>query len=390
MTASAGKPLRICQICTIDFTLYHFLLPLMRAQRDAGHDVEAACADGPFADKVRAEGFRVHAVPLARSHSPVRNARAAIALYRMLRAQKYDMVHTHTPAASFVGRLSARAARVPRIVYTAHGFFFHEHMPRVKRSLYVTLEWLGGRATDTLFTQAEEDAETARRLSLCRTGDIMAIGNGSDPDIFYPGADGRHQVRESLGTDGNRTVILVAGRLVAEKGYPELIAAMRDIDAELWVVGDRLDSDHAKSIDDSLREATTDPVLSQRVRFLGYRSDMPDLMRAADIFTLPSHREGMPRSIIEAMLSGLPVVATDIRGSREEVVDGETGLLVPVRDSVRLAEALSALVEDGERRSRMGSAGRLRAVKNFDEDLLVARQLFHLGLTRPAPGDRPS
>jgi len=98
----------------------------------------------------------------------------------------------------------------------------------------------------------------------------------------------------------------------------------------------------------------------------------------------------MPRSIIEAMLSGLPVVATDIRGSREEVTDGETGLLVPVRDSVRLAEALSALVEDGERRSRMGSAGRLRAVKNFDEDLLVARQLFHLGLTRPAPGDRPS
>lgn len=390
MTAPVQKAMRICQICTIDFTLYHFLLPLMRAQRDAGHDVEAACADGPFADKVRAEGFKVHAVPLARSHSPIRNARAAIALYRMLRAQKYDMVHTHTPAASFVGRLSARAARVPRIVYTAHGFFFHEHMPHLKRSLYVMLEWLGGRATDTLFTQAEEDAETARRLSMCRTGDIMAIGNGSDPDVFHPGPEGRDRIRTEQGTGADTTVILMAGRLVAEKGYPELIAAMRDVDAELWVVGDRLDSDHAKSIDDSLREATTDPVLSQRVRVLGYRSDMPDLMRAADIFTLPSHREGMPRSIIEAMLSGLPVVATDIRGSREEVIDGETGLLVPVRDSACLAEALSALVEDDERRGRMGTAGRLRAVENFDEDLVVARQLSHLGLTRPVPGDRPS
>ncbi len=380
MTTPTQTPLRICQVCTIDFTLYHFLLPLMRAQRAAGHDVEGACADGPFAEKVRAEGFRVHAMPLARSHSPVRNARAAIALYRMLREQKYDMVHTHTPAASFVGRLSARAARVPTIVYTAHGFFFHEHMPRLKRSLYVMLEWLGGRATDTLFTQAEEDAETARRLSLCRTGDVMAIGNGSDPDIFYPGPDGRHRIRAELGTDEKRTVILMAGRLVAEKGYPELITAMRNVDAELWVVGDRLDSDHAKSIDESLNEATSDPVLRQRVRFLGYRSDMPDLMRAADIFTLPSHREGMPRSIIEAMLSGLPVVATDIRGSREEVIDGETGLLVPVRDPTRLAEALSALVADDECRNRMGTAGRLRAVANFDEDLVVARQLSHLGL----------
>ncbi len=377
--------MKICQVCTVDFTLYHFLLPLMRAQRDAGHDVEGACADGKFADKVRAEGFRVHDLPLARSHNPFRNARAAFALHKFFRAGRYDMVHTHTPAASFVGRLAARTAGVPKIVYTAHGFYFHEHMPALRRAIYVTLEWIAGRATHTLFTQAEEDAETAQRLSLCRTGDVKAIGNGSDPDIFHPGADGRAATRASLGTDADRPVILMAGRLVAEKGYPELIEAMRQVDAELWAVGDRLKSDHAANIDSHLRDAAADPVLKDRVRFLGYRRDMPELLRAADIFVLPSHREGMPRSIIEAMLTGLPVVATDIRGSREEVVDGETGLLVPVRDAKGLAGALNRLIDDAALRDKMGAAGRNRARDLYDEDKVVERQLTHLGLVPASP-----
>ena len=125
-----------------------------------------------------------------------------------------------------------------------------------------------------------------------------------------------------------------------------------------------------------------DPDLRGRIRFLGYRADMPELMRAADIFTLPSHREGMPRSVIEAMLTGLPVVATDIRGTREEVVDGETGLLVPVRDSASLAAALSELVRDRERRASMGQNGRARARELFDERLVLERQIAHLGLNR--------
>ena len=378
-------PLKICQLCTVDFTLYHLLHPLMRSLREQGHDVVGVCADGELIEHVRADGFRVETMPLTRSANPARNWHAGRALRDLFQREQFDIVHVHTPVAAFVGRLAAARARVPRIAYTAHGFYFHENMPFPRRQAHIAAEWFAGRFTHTLMTQSEEDAQTARRLKLCRTGDILAIGNGSDPDVFKPANNpaARAETRAALGTPEDRVVVLMAGRLVAEKGYRELVTAMRSIDAELWAVGDRLSSDHAAGIDDTIRDIESDPALRDRIRFLGYRDDMADLMRAADIFTLPSHREGMPRSIIEAMLSGLPVVATDVRGSREEVVHEETGLLVPVRDADALARALRSLVQDPSQRAAMGASGLARARRLYDERLVIERQLDHLGLRAP-------
>lgn len=354
----------------------------MTALREEGHEVVGVCADGELVDAVRKEGFRVETAPLVRSINPLRNLQAAGELYRLFRREGFDLVHTHTPVGAFIGRLAARRARVPRIIYTAHGFYFHDNMPAPRRAAHIGLEWVAGRVTQTLFTQSQEDAETARRLNLCKTGDIKAIGNGSDPAIFKPlgTPHDRRRIRAAIGTPEDRVVILVTGRLVAEKGYNELIEAMRSVDAELWAVGARLSSDHATGIANVIAAAKKDPLLRERIRFLGYRQDMPDLLRAADIFTLPSHREGMPRSIIEAMLTGLPVIATDIRGSREEVVPDQTGLLVPALDTEALAAALQTLVAAPDLRARMGAAGLARARELFDERIVTARQLDHLGL----------
>lgn len=374
--------MKICQLCAVDFSMVHFLLPLMRAMRDAGHEVVGVCADGPLLDKVRGEGFRVETVPFDRSFDLRAHGRAYRALVPLFRREKFDLVHVHTPIAALIGRLAARRARVPRIAYTAHGFYFHEHMRPMVRRAFIGLEWLGGRMTDVLFTQAEEDAATARRHHLCRTGAITAIGNGVDPDRFHPETDigARAARRSDQGAGPDDVVILMVGRMVAEKGYPELLAAMAEVDAQLWVVGERLASDHAGPVDDAVAAVAADPVRRERVRFLGYRADVPDLMRAADMFVLPSHREGMPRSIIEAMMTGLPVVATDIRGAREEVVPGETGLLVPVRDPAALAAALNRLAADPDLRARWGSAGRTRALDLYDEAKVIARQIDLLGL----------
>lgn len=369
--------MKILQLCAVDFTLYHFLLPLMRGLRDAGHEVVGACSPGPLAAKVEAEGFRVESITVERSANPLALLRAYRSIRTLLEAERFDLVHFHTPVAALTGRFAARAAGVPRIVYTAHGFYFHERMTLPLRAAHVVLEWSAGRVTDLLMTQAEEDAASARRLHLAR-GPIHAIGNGSDPARFRPGgpdSGDRARLRAEIGTATDRPVILMVGRLVAEKGYPELVTAMRTVDAELWIVGERLASDHAGPVDAALDAIRVDPVLAARVKLLGYRQDVPDLMRAADIFVLPSHREGMPRSIIEAMLSGLPVVATDIRGSREEVVDGETGLLVPVADAAALASALEHLACDPELRTRMGKAGLSRALELYDESKIVARQI---------------
>lgn len=376
--------MKIAQLCAVDFTLYHFIAPLMRSLRDAGHEVVGICADGAWAEKLRAEGLRVEPVPFQRSFDLCAHARAYRRLMSLLRAERVDLLHVHTPIAALIGRAAGARVGVPRIVYTAHGFYFHERMPGWKAAPFIALEWLGGRATDLLMTQSAEDAALAGRLGLCRTGRIEAIGNGADPALFHPAPPGdpaRRALRAELGVDDDAApLILAAGRLVAEKGFPELFDAMGRIEARLWVAGERLPSDHAGSLADAIARVEADPELRARVRFLGHRSDMAALYRAADIYVLPSHREGMPRSIVEAMLSGLPVVATDIRGSREEVVDQETGLLVPVADAKALAAALSRLAADPDLRARMGAAGLARARELYDESKIIARQIELMGL----------
>ncbi|MGE0734569.1 MAG: glycosyltransferase family 4 protein [Alphaproteobacteria bacterium] len=378
--------MKICQLCAVDFTLYHFLLPLMDGMRAAGHEVIGVCADGPLLEQVRERGFRVEPVAIARSLNLARHFRAYRDLVRLFKRERFDIVHVHTPVAALIGRAAAWRAGVKHIAYTAHGFYFHERMAWWKRAIVVALEWFGGRVTDTLFTQSEEDAAAARRLRLGPKRRIWAIGNGVDADAFQPPRDQaeRAAIRAEFATPAERVVIAMVGRLVAEKGYPELFAAMRQVDAELWVIGERLASDHASSIDAAIRQAESDPVLRGRIRLLGYRGDVARLLRGADIYALPSHREGMPRSIIEAMMTGLPVVATDIRGSREEVVPEATGLLVPVGDAAALTASLNRLVGDAGLRARYGAAGRARALELYDERKVIARQLDWLGLaSRP-------
>lgn len=377
--------MRICQLCAVDFTLYHFLLPLMRAMAKAGHEVIGACADGPWAEKVREEGFRVEAIAFSRDLNLVNHFRAYRRLVDLFRREHLDLVHVHTPVAALIGRIAARRARVPRVVYTAHGFYFHDRMAWPVRIPLVALEWLAGRYTDVLFTQSAEDAAFARRYRLCRGGVVEAIANGVDPARFAPVEDGgaaRAALRRELETPEDATVVVMVGRLVAEKGYLELFEAMRRVKAVLWVAGERLLSDRAGRIEAEIEGLRAEPKLSRRIRLLGHRGDMPDLLRAADVFVLPSHREGMPRSIIEAMMAGLPVVATDIRGSREEVVDGETGFLVPVGDSRALSAALDRLLAAPKLRARFGAAGRARALKLYVESKVIARQLELLGLSR--------
>ena len=367
--------MKICQLCAVDFTLYHFLLPLMRAQQAAGHEVVGVCSPGPSMHKVREQGFRTMPLAISRSLNPFSHWVSYRRLLHLFRQERFDMVHVHTPIAAFLGRLAARRAGVPTIVYTAHGFYFHERMALWKRALFIALEKWGGCYTDILFTQAEEDAESARRLGLCRGSVVEAIGNGVDPEGFAPAADGglaRRRLRAELDTPEDAVVVMMTGRMVAEKGYSELFAAMAGQDAILWAAGERLASDHAAPVD-----ATGMP---SNVRLLGYRPDVPDLLRAADIFTLPSHREGMPRSIIEAMMTGLPVIATDIRGSREEVVAGDTGLLVPVNDRKALAGAIRELSCNPTMRKRMGAAGRTRALNLYDEAKVIGRQLTRMKL----------
>jgi glycosyltransferase involved in cell wall biosynthesis len=303
------------------------------------------------------------------------HVRSLLALVALMKAEKPSLVHAHMPISGFLARLAARIAYVPRVAATSHGFLFNQPGFPPRRAMAFGAEWLAGRWTDIFLTVSREEARDARRLGIARAP--VVVGNGRDPDVFHPDPSARARLRDALGVPGDRVVVITVARLVRHKGFPELAAAMRAVPgAELWVVGDRLPSDRGPDMAAVLRAAG----LGARLRMLGMREDVAALLAAADIFVLASHFEGLPMSVIEAKFSALPVVACDIRGPREQVVDGETGFLVPPGDVGALAAAIRRLAEAPALRAAMGAAGRARAMQYYQEADVLARTLDALGL----------
>lgn len=372
--------MKIMELCAVDFTAYHLLRPLGVRLREAGHEVTFCCSSGEGLDLLADEGFHVIPISFARSYNVFRHVKSLTRLVRYLRRERFEAVHVHTPVAGLIGRVAARIASVPLVVYTAHGFYFHEGMHRLVRRFFIMLEKYGGRFTDLTFVQSKEDWQEAIREKVAPEERLVYIGNGVDPARFgrmqYEKETGN--LRRELDVDGS-PVIGFIGRIVREKGPIEFVEAAASIkrvfpDARFVMVGAPLESDR----DGCWREVHH---LRQRLSLedslvlTGYRRDIPALLSLFDIFVLPSYREGMPRVLLEAMATGIPVVATDIRGCREEVVDGVTGLLVPPRDSGALSEAVVELITREERAAAMGAAGRERVVELFNERRIIEIQV---------------
>lgn len=307
---------------------------------------------------------------MARSFSPVAQLRALRALIRLIRYVQPDLVHGHMPISGFLARVAGWWCGVPCIAYTCHGFLFNQPGSLRRRTLSFLLEWVAGQVTDRYMTVSQAEARDARRWRIHRLA--QGIGNGRDPDQYRPDAVARADIRRSLGIRDDQVVIIAVSRIVRHKGYPELLRAMEKVpEAVLLVVGDRLPSDHGDTMEQEFAQAAS--VLGGRLRLLGYRHDTARLLAAADIFTLPSHFEGLPMSVIEAMLAGLPVVATDIRGPNEQIIPEDTGLLVPPGLAMPLANALTRLVLDRSLREAMGAAGRERAKAIYAEATVLKR-----------------
>ena len=240
-----------------------------------------------------------------------------------------------------------------------------------------SLERMASTCSGAELVQNPEDLELLARLGVPRQK-LVLLGNGVDLQRFHPpsGADGRRHIRTELGVDTDAVVVGVVARLVWEKGFRELFGAaeqLRDTHPEIvFVVVGSSDENKADAIGPAELERA-----SRRGHFVfaGARHDMERVYPAFDLFVLPSHREGFPRSAMEAAACGVPVIATDIRGCRQVVSHEETGLLVPLRDPARLADAIAELAADPDRRRRMGHAGRQKAEAEFDDRDVVATSM---------------
>lgn len=373
------RRVKVCQLCAVDFTLKNFLLPLIDAMRDRGWDVQAVCSDGPFTKDLRLQGYFIKTISVSRSMNPFVAVVTLFRLMRFFRQEQFDVLHVHTPVAALLGRLAAWLTRIPVVVYTAHGFYFHEDMPYFKYRFFVALERIAGWWTDLLFTQSFEDARSAVTEKIMSENQVTVIGNGVQVTRFDPSQiSSRSTIRASMDIPVDAYVVGFIGRQVREKGvveFLEVAKALGPLYPNLYflLIGERLSSDHASGVYEEHLQAKS--ILGAALIAPGSRDDIPEMISAMDLFCLPSWREGMPRTIIEAMMMGKPVVATDIRGSREEVIHEETGLLVPPRSPKLLAEAIERLLNDREWGVQLGRAGRARALALYDESQVIKLQL---------------
>lgn len=366
---------RLVHLTTTDISLELLLGPQLSAFVEAGYDVVGVSAPGPFVEQIEARGVR-H-VPLAnatRAMAPHKDLLALNELRSLFKDLRPAIVHTHNPKPGLYGRMAAKAAKVPCIVNTVHGLYALPDDRLAKRSVVYTLERIASTCSDAELVQNPEDLTTLRDTLKMPRAKLSLLGNGVDMSRFASAddRDGRRaRVRAELGASDDTVVVGAVGRMVLEKGYAELFEAWDRLRADLpqamLVVVGPDDDDKA----DSVPRELVDRARATGVKFLGMRSDVEDLYCGFDVYVLASHREGFPRSAMEAAAGGLPIIATDIRGCRQVVADGQTGLLVPVRSPEGLERALRDLVGDDDRRRTMGQAATLRALQEFDQQRVI-------------------
>ncbi len=348
------------------------------------HDVSLVVGeDGPLADTVRALGVTVHVLPaLQRRINPVQDLKAIAEFREVLRKERPDVVHAHSTKAGLVARVAARMEGIPS-VYTAHGWVFAPGPPPLLRTVVWAMELIACRLGTTVACVSRFDQRYARSRIGLSAKRMEWIPYGIDDRPLPP-----------TRPENDRPIIFMPARFQQQKNQPLLLEAaakVADRDFEIWLAGQGPDMDASRELTERLG-------LSSRVRFMGDRDDVPELLEQVDIFVLFSRYEGLPISIMEAMRAGLPVLANSVCGVPEEVTHGTTGLLSESENIDESAAILAELLDDPEKRRAMGEAGREKFLAEYTRDVM-ARSFLSLYRrlaqprsheSRPAHGSQPN
>ncbi len=331
----------------------------------------ASHPNGKWSDRAKKAAEHFHSLPnLVHPIHPLKDVLCLFNLVKLFRREKFDIVHTHSTKAGILGRWAARIARVPIIVHTIHGFAFHDFMPAWKRQLYINLERTAKPCTDFFITVSELNRKEAVALNLIEFYNSQTVYSG----INFSKLDrlsAPYQTRQKLEIPEGWQVIVMVGRLDKQKAPNILIDAFNQVIKKcpktlLLLVGDG-------ELRENLQEQVLKLGISQNVKFLGSREDVPEILKIADIFALSSLWEGLGRAMTEAMLVGKPVIVPNIYGIPEIVHHNETGLLFDVGDIEKLALHLVYLLQNPQERERLGKKAQQLTRKLFDADLMVTQ-----------------
>ena len=323
---------------------------------------------------------------LVRSPSPLKDLVAFWKIYRLLRRGRFDLIHTHTSKAGLLGRIAARLAGVPHIVHTPHGQAFNGYAGRMLTALFVLLERWAATFTDRIIGLTDQEIRDNLERRIGRPEQFVSIPSGIDLKRFERREREPADVKASLGLSPSSRLIGSVGRLDPVKGHTYLLDAFavlapRFPDLHLALVGDG-------ELLPELRCRAQQAGLTDRVLFLEWREDVPDLLLAFDLFVFPSLSEGMGRGLVEAMAAGLPIVATRVCSIPEVLAEGEAGCLVEPGSALALARGIETLLLDPELRSRLAKAARERAQSYSVETMLQKIEAVYQGLLESGNGIR--
>ncbi len=377
-TGISDRPIRVLEVmeATIGGTKRH-LLALVRGLDRRQFQVEVAAPrvrseafdDVSFSDEVREAGIRQYFVPMRRAISPASDLTCFAHLLGIMLRGRYDVVHTHSSKAGFLGRFAAKLAGVRAVVHTPHGFYFLNRRAGPGRVFYLGLERMAGMATDRLIALSSTELAEAVDNRIVPPGKLALIENGIEvPEPRDPAATAR--LRESLAPGAGHVVGTVA-RFTPQKGpfdFVRMVAALGRLVPRVQVLwcGDG-------ELRGKVEALARDLGVEDRIRFLGYRTDVLDVMAAMDLFALTSHWEGLPYTVLDAMALEKPVVATAAVGTRDIVQDGITGLLTPVGDPEATARAIARLLAAPDEARAMGATGRQVVLRRYSQEAMVKR-----------------
>lgn len=365
----------VVHLTTTDMSLDWLLGPQLCAFVAAGYEVVGMSAPGPHVPNLLAMGVRHVPLPaFTRSSNLFDDARAFVQVWRLVRRERPDVLHTHNPKPGVMGRIVGRLAGVPMVVNTQHGLYAQPNDRRRRRWPVYAVERIAAAFGHMELVQNPEDVDTLVRVLRVPARKVRLLGNGIDLERFDLAAvepDARGRLRDEWGVAPDDVLCGVVGRLVREKGIGEVFEAARllqtrSVPVRFVVIGPA-DTDKSDAVPaDEVERARTEGVV-----FTGQRCDLPDCYAAMDVFVTASWREGFPRAAMEAAAMRLPIVAADVRGNRQVVVDGVTGLLFPVRDAAALADRVDELATSADRRAVLGAAGRAKAQGEFDQRRII-------------------
>jgi glycosyltransferase involved in cell wall biosynthesis len=331
----------------------------------------AVGSPGHLTEDVSALGVPIHIIPsLTRSIKLFGDYNAVKECISLINKIKPDIIHAHSSKAGAIGRIAGWITKTPT-VFTAHGWGFTPGTPKLRRNIALIAERLLAPISTKLICVSESDRQLAKSLG---------VGNDKSLAVVRCGIENIPVTIANPAQQPPR--LIMVARFNEQKDQETLlkaVAQIKNLDFHLDLVGSGISLELCKKLAQSLE-------ISDKVSFLGDRTDVPELLAKSQIFILSTHYEGLPISILEAMRAGLPVVATSVNGIPEEIEDGKTGFLVPRQDAKTLAEALLKLIQTPEIRQQMGEAAREKFLLEFTIDRMVneTRNVYQLVLASKA------